>query len=177
MLRNPSRTFFYFLEQIRKLSLNIGGYLPNSDYAKIRVTEKSCDFVTFLHNKILFAKCSIQSNHLKNKNSMTFTISEKESCMDGLWECHLIGYISKGYVIIMRHYYFENVLQISVSDNLQKGKLRHRITQFENFYNCNKIRMNTDCDRAESRFTNDTQCVKKCNIFNIMNINYNLCEY
>ncbi|RKU31070.1 hypothetical protein C6497_02730 [Candidatus Poribacteria bacterium] len=67
VLRNPSKTLFYIFTQIRKLSLNIGGYLLNSEYTKIGVTEKSYDFVTFSHNSnSLFINCPIQSNHLKN---------------------------------------------------------------------------------------------------------------
>ncbi len=106
VLRNPSRTLFYFLVQIRKLSLNIGGYLPNSDYTKITVTEKSYDFVTF-----------------------------------GLWECHLIGYTPKGYVTIMRYYYLENVLQMSVSDILHK---KNKDTKAHNFRIFNILKKNKD---------------------------------
>ncbi len=80
-------------------------------------------------------------NNLKNNNSITYTISEKKSYIDGLWGCHLLGYTLKGYITIMRHYYLQKALQMSVSNNLQKGILRHSITQFENFYNCKK---NTD---------------------------------
>ncbi|RKU29236.1 hypothetical protein C6497_06615 [Candidatus Poribacteria bacterium] len=169
--RNSSRTLFYFLLQIRKLALNIGGYLPNSDYTKITVTEKSYDFVTFYINTEIYQMTIqyIQIN-LKNNNSLTYTISVQKSCMVGLWECHLIGYTPKGYVTIMRYYHLEDVLQKSVSDippkNIKNKKGEgHKITQFKNFYNSNKTRMNTGYDRADSRFTNDTKCVKKCNIF------------
>ena len=31
-LRNPSRTLFYFFAEIRKLPVNIGGYLPKSEF-------------------------------------------------------------------------------------------------------------------------------------------------
>ncbi|RKU27412.1 hypothetical protein C6497_11740 [Candidatus Poribacteria bacterium] len=72
MLKNPSRTLFYFFTQIRKLAINIGGYLPNSEYTKIEVTEKSYDFVTFSNNSnkeiTNFPKRSKSS---KNKNSKT----------------------------------------------------------------------------------------------------------
>ena len=46
-------------------------------------------------------------------------------------------------------------------------KERHKNTQFQNLYNSKKTRMNIDCDRADSRFSNVTQCDKKCNILNI----------
>ncbi|RKU30304.1 hypothetical protein C6497_04915 [Candidatus Poribacteria bacterium] len=59
---------------------------------------------------------TIQYFQINLKNSITDTISEKKSCMDGLWECHLIRYTLKYYVAIMRYYYLENVLQMSVSD-------------------------------------------------------------
>ncbi len=55
-------------------------------------------------------------NNLKNKNSITYTISAKNSSMDGLCGCHLIGYTLKYYVAIMTYYYLENVLQLSVTD-------------------------------------------------------------
>ncbi|RKU27376.1 hypothetical protein C6497_11550 [Candidatus Poribacteria bacterium] len=63
-------------------------------------------------------------NYLKNNNSITYTISKKKSRIDGLSVCHLIGYNRKGYITILRYYYLEKALQMSVSDNLQKGKLR-----------------------------------------------------
>ncbi|RKU25982.1 hypothetical protein C6497_14440 [Candidatus Poribacteria bacterium] len=49
--------------------------------------------------------------NLKNKNSITYTISEKNSCIDGFCGCHLIGYTLKGYVPMMRYYHLENVLK------------------------------------------------------------------
>ncbi|RKU25679.1 hypothetical protein C6497_15065 [Candidatus Poribacteria bacterium] len=55
-------------------------------------------------------------NNLINKNSTPYTIPERESCLDGLWGCHLIGYTLKGYVKIMRYYHLETVFQMSVSD-------------------------------------------------------------
>ena len=69
-LRNMeySQRIFYFFTLIRKLALNIGGYLLNSEYTKIGVTEKSYDFVTFSHNT---GNYSIQSKHQKNKSSLT----------------------------------------------------------------------------------------------------------
>ncbi|RKU26042.1 hypothetical protein C6497_14765 [Candidatus Poribacteria bacterium] len=73
MLRNPSRVLFYFLAEIRKLAVNIGGYLLYSDYAKIGVTEKCYDFVTFSHkNNILFSDCPVQSNYQVNKDRKTY---------------------------------------------------------------------------------------------------------
>ena len=115
-------------------------------------------------------------NNLKNRNSITYTISEKKSCMDGFCGCHLIGYTLKGYVIIMKHYYLESVLQMSVSDNLHKKKKNTKSHNFRIFTILKKTRTNTDCDRTDTRFTNDTKCVKKCNIINIINDNYYLCE-
>ncbi|RKU30861.1 hypothetical protein C6497_04080 [Candidatus Poribacteria bacterium] len=119
-------------------------------------------------------------NNLKYKNSITYTISEKKSRIHGLWGCLLIDYILKAYATIMRYYHLEILLQMSVSDIPQKNiknkkEERHKITQFKNCYSSKKTPMNTDCDRADSRFTNDTQCVKKCNIFNDINIKYHTC--
>ncbi|RKU31618.1 hypothetical protein C6497_01445 [Candidatus Poribacteria bacterium] len=93
--------------------------------------------------------------------------------MDGLWGCHLIANTLTGYVTIMRYYHLENVLQMSVSDippkNIKNKKEEgHKSTQFKNCYYSKKTPMNADCDKANSRFTNDTECVKKCNILNIL---------
>ncbi|RKU27957.1 hypothetical protein C6497_10260 [Candidatus Poribacteria bacterium] len=71
-------------------------------------------------------------NNLKN-NNFTYTISEKKSCLDGLWRCHLIGNNLRGYISIMRYYFLEIVLQKSVSDSLKKIR-RTQITQFKKFY-------------------------------------------
>ncbi|RKU31521.1 hypothetical protein C6497_01620 [Candidatus Poribacteria bacterium] len=72
MLRNPSKTFFNFLAQIRKLPLNIGGYSPDSDYTKIGVTEKSYDFVTFSHKTgDYFITIQYIQNHQKIKSTKT----------------------------------------------------------------------------------------------------------
>ena len=60
------------------------------------------------------------TNNLKNKNYITYTISEKISCIAGLWGCHLIKYNQKDHITIMRYYHLENVLQLSVSDILRK---------------------------------------------------------
>ena len=51
VLRYPSRKLFYFFTEIRKLPVNIYELLLYSVYTKIRVTEKSYDFVTFSHNR------------------------------------------------------------------------------------------------------------------------------
>ncbi|RKU28715.1 hypothetical protein C6497_08120 [Candidatus Poribacteria bacterium] len=162
------------------MPVNIDGDRPNSDYTKIGVTEKSYDFVTFYINTENFLM-TIQYFQINLKNSITYTISERESCMDGLWVCHLIRYTLKFYVAIMRNYYLENVLQMSVSDippkNIKNKKVEgHKITQFKNSYYSKKTPMNADYDRADSSFTNDTKCVKKCNIFNKINNIYYKCE-
>ncbi|RKU27827.1 hypothetical protein C6497_10440 [Candidatus Poribacteria bacterium] len=120
-------------------------------------------------------------NNLKNNNSITYTISDKKWYMKDLLSCHLIGYTLNDHHTIMRHHLLENVLQMSVSDippkNIKKKKEeRHRNHNLRNFTIVKKTPINADCDRADSRFTNDTQCVKKCNIFNIMNNNYYICD-
>ena len=175
--RNPPNELFYFFIENHKLPVNIDGDRPNSDYTKIGVTEKSYDFVTFYINteNYLMTIQYFQYN-LKNKNSITYTISEKKSCMDGLWICHLIRYTLKYYVAIMRYYYLENVLQMSVSDIFPKKVEGHKITQFKNCYYSKKTPMNADYDKADSRFTNDTKCVKKCNVFNIIDTKYYICK-
>ena len=71
------------------------------------------------------------NNYLKYKNNITYSITEKKSCIDGLWECHLIGYTLKGYLIIMRHYYLENELRMSVSDILHKKKKDTKAHEFK----------------------------------------------
>ncbi|RKU25261.1 hypothetical protein C6497_16315 [Candidatus Poribacteria bacterium] len=181
-VKKPIKRTFLFFYKNRKLAVNIDGDRPNSDYTKIWVTEKSYDFVTFYINteNYLMTIQYILIN-LKNKNGITYTISLRKRCFDGLWECLLIGYSLIGYVIIMRYYHIENVLKMSVSEIppkniINKKEEGHKITQFKNFYNSFKTPMNPDCDRADSRFTNDTKCVKKCNIFNYINNTYNICE-
>ncbi|RKU32056.1 hypothetical protein C6497_00010 [Candidatus Poribacteria bacterium] len=72
-------------------------------------------------------------NNLKNKNSITYTISEKKSCMDGLCRSHLIEKNLRGYLTIMRYYYLENVLQISVLDILHKKKKDRKTHDFKIF--------------------------------------------
>ncbi|RKU24660.1 hypothetical protein C6497_17760 [Candidatus Poribacteria bacterium] len=126
MLRNLSRELFYFFTEKRKLAVNIDGDRPNSDYTKIGVTEKCYDFVTF-YIKTGNYQMTIQYIH-------NHTISKQKSCMDGLCGSHLIEKNLLGYFTIMRYYYLENVLQMSVSDILQKKEERHKITQFKNFY-------------------------------------------
>ncbi|RKU28658.1 hypothetical protein C6497_07810 [Candidatus Poribacteria bacterium] len=95
MLRNLSRKLFYSFIENRKLAVNIDGDRPNSDYTKIGVTEKSYDFVTFYINTEDY-QMTIQyiHNNLKNKNSITYTFSEKKSSIDGLWGCHLLMSVS-----------------------------------------------------------------------------------
>ncbi|RKU29477.1 hypothetical protein C6497_06095 [Candidatus Poribacteria bacterium] len=177
VLRNLSRVLFYFFTEKRKLAVNIDKDRPNSDYNKFGVTEKSYDFVTF-YIKTGNYQMTIQyiHNNLKNRNNITYTISKKNSCMDGLWTPHLIGYTLKGYVTIIRYYHLENALQMSVSDILQKKKKDTKSHNLRIFTILKKTPLNADCDRADSRFTNDTECVKKCNIFNYIDILYNICE-
>ncbi|RKU28753.1 hypothetical protein C6497_08315 [Candidatus Poribacteria bacterium] len=126
---SANRSFFNFITQTRKLAVNIGGYLLNSDNTKIGVTEKSYDFVTFSHNYFkLYTNSPI---HIKS--------SKKQKLQN---------------------------MQKSMLDIYLKGRVRPKITQLQNFYNSNKTRINTRCNRADSRFTNDTPCDKKCNILN-----------
>ncbi|RKU28388.1 hypothetical protein C6497_09205 [Candidatus Poribacteria bacterium] len=162
MLRNQSRDLFYFFIEIRKLAVNIDRDRPNSDYTKIRVTEKSYDFVTFY---IKTGNYQMTIQYIHNN-----TISKQKSCMDGLCGSHLIEKNLLGYFTIMRYYYLENVLQMSVSDILQKKKKDTKSHNLRIFTILKKTPLNADCDRADSRFTNDTECVKKCNIFNKINI-------
>ncbi|RKU25374.1 hypothetical protein C6497_16060 [Candidatus Poribacteria bacterium] len=81
-------------------------------------------------------------NNLKNNNSITYTISEKKSSIDGSWGCHLIGNNLKGYITIMRHYYLEIVLQKSVSDSLRKKKNDTKTSIFTNSYIPKKVPLN-----------------------------------
>ncbi|RKU30709.1 hypothetical protein C6497_03255 [Candidatus Poribacteria bacterium] len=73
--KETTKELFYFFTIIRKLAVNIGGYLPKSDSTKIGVTEKSYDFVTFSHsNKTIFTGYPIYSDPLKNKNSIAYKL-------------------------------------------------------------------------------------------------------
>ena len=47
----------------------------------------------------------------------------------------------------------QHYLQMSILDINQNRKIRHEITQFQNFWNFIKTRINPYCDRAESNFT------------------------
>ena len=57
---------------------------------------------------------------------------------------------------------------IIIGYSSKKGKIRHQITQLNNFRNCNKTPINPYWDRADSRFPHVTTCDKKCNILNKM---------
>ncbi|RKU28330.1 hypothetical protein C6497_08915 [Candidatus Poribacteria bacterium] len=82
------------------MAVNIDVDRPNSHYTKIGVTEKSYDFVTFLQiAENYLMTIQYMQNILKNRNSINYINSEQKSCIDGLWECHLIGYTLKGNAI------------------------------------------------------------------------------